>query len=96
MELIAVVSIIGIIAAVALTRFSGSADEAKSSTCHLNKHNIEVQTQLWFRNKGRLPNANLGDIGIDTNYFPDGLSKCPVDQSSYAIDSSGRIVGHTH
>lgn len=96
MELIAVVSIIGIIAAIALTRFKDEAGSAKSESCHINKYNIEVQAQLWNRNKGRMPQTNLNDIGADEEYFPDGLPKCPIDDSQYTIDNAGRVVGHSH
>jgi general secretion pathway protein G len=96
MELIAVVTIVGIVAATALSRFSREADNAREKTCHVNKYNIEIQAQLWNRNRGTMPAADMGSMGADTNYFPDGLPKCPVDKTDYKIDTSGRIVGHKH
>ena len=41
--------------------------------------------------------GNLSDIGANSSYFPDGLPICPVDGSSYSIDTTTlRVNGHTH
>jgi len=97
MELLAVVTLLGILAAVVIPRFAGQSDQAKTAACDVNRGNIEVQTQLWFRNKGTWPTADLGDIGSNPDYFPDGLPKCPFDGSDYRFDSmTQRVTGHQH
>ena len=97
LEVLAVVVLLGIVAMIVVPRFSGSAENAKVTGCHVNKGNIEVQASLWFRNKGTWPDSNLANIFADSDYFPDGATTCPVDGSSYTFDSSTeQVVGHTH
>jgi len=97
LEILVVVVVLGIVAFIAVPRFGASASNAKAASCHVNTGNIEVQAELWFRNKGTWPAANLGDIFADAAYFPDGATTCPVDGSAYAFDSATeKVVGHGH
>jgi type II secretory pathway pseudopilin PulG len=97
MELIAVLVILGILAAVIVPRLLTHQENGKKSACYANKGDIELQVKLWKRNKSSYPAANLSDIGADTSYFPDGLPVCPVDGTSYTINTTtGRITGHAH
>ena len=97
LEMLAVVSIMGILALIAIPRFGAQSTNIKSAACHTTKANLEVQTQLWFRNKGRWPAADLSDLGSDAIYTPDGLPVCPVDGSSYRFDSKREVItGHGH
>jgi hypothetical protein len=94
---LAVAVLIGILAAVILTRVTANSAASRKNTCYVNKGEIEVQVQLWYRNKNAWPAANLSDIGADTAYFPSGLPTCPVDGSAYTIDSTThKVSGHTH
>jgi general secretion pathway protein G len=97
LEMLAVVTLMGVLAVIVLPRFTSHSTSAKKNACYVNKGNIEVQCQLWLRQKGTNPAANLSDIGANTTYFPEGLPKCPVDGSSYTITTSNlRVSGHTH
>lgn len=95
-ELMAVVAILGTLAAMALPRFSDVRGDGHRAACHVNRAEIEVQVRLWRRAKGSLPLSNLSDIGIDPAYFPQEVPTCPVDGSSYTIDADGYVVGHDH
>ena len=97
LEMLAVVVLMGVLAAIVIPRFSTNALEAKRNACFVNKGNIEVQCQLWLRQKNANPAANLSDVGANTSYFPEGLPTCPVDGTSYTIDTTTlRVTGHTH
>lgn len=97
LEILVVITIIGILAGVVLPRLASKSTDSKAATCDVNKGNIEIQAQLWFRNSGTWPAADLSDIGADADYFPDGLPACPFDDSSYQFDpTTQRIVGHEH
>ena len=97
MELMAVIAILGILAAVIVPGMSANQDKGKKSTCYANKGDIELQVKLWKRNKSSYPAANLSDIGADTSYFPGSLPVCPVDGTAYTINTTtGRVIGHTH
>ena len=72
-------------------------DAAKVAACHVYKGDIEIQVELWNHNTGSWPAANLASIGADINYFPEGLPTCPVDGTTYTIDTStGLVIGHNH
>lgn len=96
-EILAVVTIVGILAAIIVPRIGGRSHAAKGHACAVNKGNIEVQSQLWYRNKGSWPAADLSDLAADKAYMPDGLPRCPVDGSEYLLDqSTGEVRGHSH
>ena len=97
LEMLAVVTLLGILAAVVLPRFGDSGKRAKIQACAAQKMNIEVQTQLWFRKKGVWPANNLSDMGADPNFFPELLPTCPVDNTAYTLDTNThRVSGHNH
>lgn len=93
----AVVAILGVIAALIVPRVMGHHNDAKEAACFTNQGEIELQVKLWKRTNGSYPTANLSNIGGNATYFPEGLPTCPVDGTSYTIDTtSGLVVGHTH
>ncbi|MEM8864807.1 MAG: prepilin-type N-terminal cleavage/methylation domain-containing protein [Planctomycetota bacterium] len=96
-ELMAALAIIGALAIVIVPRIGDHLSAGDIAACHANKAEIEVQAQLWRRNTGSWPNATLSDIGSNLEYFPDGLPTCPVDNTTYTIDTTtGLVVGHEH
>jgi general secretion pathway protein G len=96
-ELMGVLAILGLLAAIILPRVSGGDEQSRIAACKTHKGNIEVQAELWLHDAGSWPMANLSNIGSDVVYFPEGLPVCPVDGSSYTIDAAtGRVSGHTH
>lgn len=96
-EVLAVAAILAILAAFIVPRVVDHFTEAKRGTCFANQGEIELQVQLWRRNTGSFPAANLSDIGADADYFPEGLPVCPVDGTAYTIDTTtGSVIGHTH
>jgi type II secretory pathway pseudopilin PulG len=96
-ELMGVLAIVGLLAAIVLPRVTGSDEQSKIAACKAHKCNIEVQAELWLQNKGSWPATNLSNISVDVNYFPQGIPICPVDGSSYTFDpTTGRVSGHTH
>ncbi len=97
LELLAAITILAILVAIIVPRFGDHAQTAKKRACSVNKGNIEVQSQLWFRTKGSWPATGLSDISTNTTYFPEGLPICPVDGSAYQLDAAThRVTGHAH
>jgi type II secretory pathway pseudopilin PulG len=97
MEAVTVISMLGIIALLAIPRFSGNSAAARKNACYTLRGNTHVQIQLWYREKAAWPATNLSDIAADPAYFPEGLSRCPVDGTSYVMDPTTHyVVGHTH
>ncbi len=96
LELLAALSILGVLAMIIIPRLSTGTQNAKATSCKVNQANIEVQAALWRRNHGKWPSSNLSDVGNDLKYFPDGLPKCPLGEE-YRIDpATGRSIAHGH
>ena len=96
MELLAVVTILGILAAMILSRVVVSTDEAKEKTCLHNRTELNISVERYYIHNGVWPANDLSDIASDAAYFPDGLPVCPVSGNAYQIDgTSHRIIGHS-
>jgi type II secretory pathway pseudopilin PulG len=95
-ELLAVVTILAIVAAAVVARFANYTSDAHETACYVNQGEIEVQAQLWYRNQAAWPAANLSGFGSNTKYFPDGqLPACPTG-GTYSFDSLTGEVSCTH
>jgi prepilin-type N-terminal cleavage/methylation domain-containing protein len=96
-ELMAVMTILGVLAILIVPRVSNHQDNSKRAACYACQGDIELQVKLWKRNNGTYPAANLSDIGADTAYFPSSVPTCPVDGTTYTINTTtGLVTGHTH
>jgi general secretion pathway protein G len=92
MELLAVVTILGIIAAIIVPRVTVSSDTAKQKVDAHNKATINAAVERFYIETGSWPANDLSDIGADTDYFPDGIPTNPVNGSSYALDATTHRV----
>ena len=92
MELLAVVTILGIIAAIIVPRVSLSSDTAKAKVRNHQKSTINAAVERWYVEKGSWPAADLSDIGADVNYFPSGIPTNPVDNSAYTLNATTHHV----
>ena len=97
MELLAVVTILGVIAAIIVPRVIGGTDKAKEKTCYHNCAEINIADEQYYHHTGSWPANDLSDIGADSDYFPDGAPMCPVSGNAYQIDgATHRVIGHTN
>jgi general secretion pathway protein G len=95
-ELLAVVVILGIIAALLVPRLAGNSDMAKEKACAHNRTEINIAAERYYIHTGAWPANNLSDIAADPDYFPDGMPTCPVSGASYLLDgTTHRLQGHT-
>ncbi len=90
LELLAVVTILGIIAAVVIPRVSVSADTAKTNAHKQNISEINSAVERWYFQKGSWPANNLSDIGADPNYFPNGVPTNPTNGAAYTLNANRR------
>ena len=88
MELLAVVLIIGTIAAIIVPRVTTSSDRAKESVDESNRAQINSAVERWYLVEGSWPALDLSDIGSDLEYFPEGIPTNPVDGSSYTLNAT--------
>jgi general secretion pathway protein G len=91
-EWLAVVTILGIIAAIIVPRVSVSSDTAKSEVNLHNKVTVNSAVERWYVERGTWPANNLSDISADLNYFPSGLPINPVDGSAYTLNATSHRV----
>jgi type II secretory pathway pseudopilin PulG len=95
MELIAVVAILGIIAALIVPRVSQGNGRAKEKACLHNRAEINITVERYYLHNNAWPANDLSDIGASADYFPDGLPTCPVSGQSYRLDAAThRVIGH--
>jgi prepilin-type N-terminal cleavage/methylation domain-containing protein len=92
LELLAVVTILGIIAVVVVPRITVSAGTAKANADSQNKAEINSAVERWYFEKGTWPANNLSDIGADVNYFPNGVPVNPVSGAAYTLDGTTHRV----
>ncbi|TWT66722.1 Type II secretion system protein G precursor [Posidoniimonas polymericola] len=90
-ELLAVVVIIGIIAAIIVPRVSVSANAAKEKTQAHHIGHLNHLVEIYFTQQGSWP-AALTDL--DPQYLPEGVPTPPMG-GSYTLDATTHRVGHT-
>lgn len=102
-EVLLVVIIISILAAIVIPRFTLSTIKAKVQSCAMNVAQINKQVEAYYFDYATWPDEYLTtfkDTAAEAakQYFPDGLPTCPVNYSSYTIHLSGerqfRVTGH--
>lgn len=92
LELLAVVTILGIIAAIIIPRVTISSDTAKQRVSDHHKATINAAVERYYIDNNDWPADDLSDIGADPNYFPDGIPTNPVDNSAYSLNSTTHRV----
>ncbi|HBE72022.1 MAG TPA: hypothetical protein DDW52_28115 [Planctomycetaceae bacterium] len=86
LEMLAVVTIIGVVAAVALPRISISGVAAKKEMCGQHVAEVNRALERYYANSGErlIDTAKLNDA----DYFPHGVPRCPLTGEAYQIDES--------
>jgi prepilin-type N-terminal cleavage/methylation domain-containing protein len=92
LELLAVVTILGIIAAIIVPRVTVSSDTAKQRVRDHHKATINSTVERWYIDNNAWPANDLSDIAADINYFPEGIPTNPVDNSAYTLNATTHRV----
>jgi prepilin-type N-terminal cleavage/methylation domain-containing protein len=92
LELLAVVTILAIIAAIIVPRVTVSSDTAKRKLNAHNKATINAAVERWYIETGCWPANDLSDIGANSDYFPDGIPVNPIDGSAYTLNATTHRV----
>jgi general secretion pathway protein G len=92
LELLAVVTILGIIAAIIIPRVTISSDTAKQRVRDHHKATINAAVERYYIDNSAWPAADLSDIGSNTNYFPQGIPTNPVDGTQYSLNTTTHRV----
>ena len=91
MELLAVVTILGIIAAIIVPRVTTSSDTAKQKVHEHNMGTINSAIERYYITNGSWPSANLNELN-DPAYFPDGIPVNPVTTGAYTMNATTHRV----
>ena len=92
LELLAVVTILGIIAAIIVPRVTVSSATAKQKVRDHHKATINAAVERYYIDNNAWPAADLSNIGSNANYFPDGIPVNPVDGTSYSLNTTTHRV----
>jgi general secretion pathway protein G len=95
LELIFVVTLIGIIATLVIQRITTHTRNARERACWQNVLAIDKASERHFLDQNVRP-TDIQELNLP-DYFPEGLPVCPVDGSAYQIDpTTHRVLGHDH
>jgi general secretion pathway protein G len=96
LELLAVITIIGIIAVVVVPRLGSSTYTSKIKMCNQYRADINAAAETYLFKEGKVP-TKVGDLASNPDYFNDPIPNCPVTKKAYTFDSNtGRVAGHNH
>jgi general secretion pathway protein G len=92
LELLAVVTILGIIAAIIVPRVTTSSATAKTKVRDHQKATINAAVERYYIDNNVWPANDLSDIGANVNYFPSGIPTNPVDGATYSLNATTHRV----
>lgn len=92
LELLAVVTILGIIAAIIVPRVTVSSSTAKTKVRDHHKATINAAVERYYIDTNAWPATDLSDIGANVNYFPSGIPTNPVDGTAYSLNATTHRV----
>lgn len=90
LELLAVVTILGIIASIIVPRVTVSSDNAKTKVQAHQIATLNAAVERFYVDTGAFP-ATVGAMGV--TYLPDGVPTPPLlPAGSYTLDANNRVV----
>lgn len=103
-EVLLVIIIIGVLAAIVIPRITFTKTEAQEQACRANIAALNSQIELYRLDTGdwppATPTAAADAFWDDIDYFPEGPPTCPVTgttELNYTIDATThRVILSTH
>ncbi len=94
-ELMIVVIIIGILAAIAIPKFDNISEQAKTQSCRHNMRNVATALHLYFASTGNYPYADEGHYWRNLSALEEQLGnwenlECPSTGTHYRYRITGR------
>lgn len=95
LELIAVITIMGVLVGIAVQRISISGVVAKGECCRKYRVDLNQAIERYRFENGKLPES-LAVIG-NSDIYPESIPSCPVTGQTYILDEDiGRISHADH
>ena len=97
-EILFVVVVIAILAAIVIPRLITTTDTAKQNACDANVAAINTHIEKYYFDTGTWPSQDLSEMLPPTtyDYFPDGLPTCPVTPAqSYEMNGTTHRIEDT-
>lgn len=94
MELMIVIAIIGILAAIGIPSYNRYIDRARAATCEANRRTIKTAVGMYAADYGEWP-TSLDDLQDKSgNPYIDNINdiKCPVAGATYSTDGQGNVI----
>ena len=83
-EIMIVVAIIGLLAAIAIPNFVRARNSAQKNTCINNLRQIDGAKQQWALENKASDSANPGNSSVGT-YIKNGFPVCPAGTTPYVV-----------
>jgi type II secretory pathway pseudopilin PulG len=93
-ELLLILSVLGVLGLLAVPRFTGSQNTAKVNVDDANIALIDLQWETKRVTSGSY--GALAALLADPVYFPDGAPACPFGTAYADGDSNNRVDAHAH
>lgn len=91
MELLVVVTILGILAAIIVPRITTTSSTAQQRADESNRVQINSAIERYYIEEGDWP-TDLTTLGADPDYFPQGIPVDPVTGAAYTMNSTTHRV----
>lgn len=92
-EVLLVIIIIGVLAAIVIPRIVYSKVEAERQACNANVAALNAQTELYYLKEGSWP-SDIDDM--ETADYIDRVPTCPFNTTYVWNSTSHRVINHTH
>ena len=96
LEMLAVVVIMGLVAAVVVPMLSTGVEQAKEKSCFHHRAQINAAVERYYVVHDAYPSDDLSELDGHEDYLPNGIPTCPLSGAQYRLNSATkRVVGHT-
>ncbi|MFH0731525.1 MAG: prepilin-type N-terminal cleavage/methylation domain-containing protein [Candidatus Omnitrophota bacterium] len=85
-EILFVIIVIAVLAAIAIPRIVTSTATAKTNACLANQSIMDTQIEQYHMDTGNWP-GTLATVTGNTSYFPDGAPTCP-ESGTYSMNGT--------
>ena len=97
-ELIVVIAILGILAAIVIPRLGGFSESAERRAVEANHRNFVATVQMYYADKGEWPTQAKADNGELDSYFNGGFAAFLADSAknngNHVLNNNGIVSKH--